>query len=68
MLDSNLTNAMHIQDTVIIPASSFYAPYWVLNLMLFGVFMAGLIIGIGSTYGWRQLYFRISMILSEISL
>ena len=52
-------------QTVIIPATSFYAPYWVLNLMLFATFIIGLIIGFGSVYGWKRLFFRIQMIFAE---
>jgi len=52
-------------QTFIIPATSFYSPYWVLNLMLFAMFLLGLIIGVGSVYGWKRLFFRIQMIFAE---
>lgn len=52
-------------QTVIIPATSFYSPYWVLNLMLFAMFLLGLIIGVGSVYGWKRLFFKIQMMVAE---
>ena len=52
-------------QTIIIPATSFYSPYWVLNLMLFAAFIIGLIIGFGSFYGWKRLFFKIQMIIAE---
>ena len=52
-------------QTVIIPATSFYSPYWVLNLMLFTAFLIGLFIGFGSFYGWKRLFFKIQMMIAE---
>jgi hypothetical protein len=47
------------QDVILVPAGSFYCPYWLLNVMLFSCFILGAIIGIGSVYGWKKLYLRI---------
>ncbi|WOF15998.1 hypothetical protein F1737_04410 [Methanoplanus sp. FWC-SCC4] len=52
-------------DLIVISANSFYCPYWFLNLSLFSVFLLGLIIGFGSVYGWKQLFFKLMTIFSH---
>jgi hypothetical protein len=46
-------------DCILIPAGSFFCPYWMLDLAIILIFWLGLIIGFGSAFGWKQLYFRI---------
>lgn len=54
------------QQTLLIPSDYFFCPYWVLNVALFGLFLLGFLIGIGSVYGWKQLFFRILTLLNQI--
>ena len=54
------------QNIVFIPAEYFYCPYWLLNIGGFLIFILGFIVGIGSIYGWRKLFFRILTLLNQI--
>jgi len=38
-----------------IPADSFYAPYWLVNVALIAIFA----IGVGTGYGWKNIWRRI---------
>lgn len=53
-------------DLITIPANYFYCPYWVLNVALFLIFVLGLIIGIGSIYGWKKLFLQIVTLVNRI--
>jgi hypothetical protein len=54
------------ENVLVISADYFYCPYWVLNIGGFLIFMLGLIVGIGSIYGWRKLFFRILTLVNQI--
>lgn len=72
MIDINpvALNAKLIQgvseNILVIPADYFYCPYWLLNIGGFLIFILGFIVGIGSIYGWRKLFFRILTLLNQI--
>jgi len=72
MIDINpvALNAKLIQgvseNILVIPADYFYCPYWLLNIGGFLIFILGFIVGIGSIYGWRKLFFKILTILNQI--
>ena len=72
MIDINpvALNAKLIQEVseniLVIPADYFYCPYWLLNIGGFLIFILGFIVGIGSIYGWRKLFFRILTLLNQI--
>lgn len=44
-----------IDPLVVIPATSFYAPYWMLDLMLLGAVIIGLAIGLLAAWGPAKL-------------
>jgi hypothetical protein len=54
------------EKVLIIPADYFYCPYWLLNIGGFFIFALGIIIGIGSIYGWKRLFFRILTLWNQI--
>ena len=72
MIDINpvALNAKLIQgvseNILVIPADYFYCPYWLLNIGGFLIFILGFIVGIGSIYGWRKLFFKILTLLNQI--
>jgi len=54
------------ENILVIPAEYFYCPYWLLNIGGFLIFILGFIVGIGSIYGWRKLFFKILTLLNQI--
>ena len=72
MIDINpvALNAKLIQgvseNILVIPADYFYCPYWLLNIGGFLIFILGFIVGIGSIYRWRKLFFKILTLLNQI--
>ena len=54
------------ENILVIHADYFYCPYWLLNIGGFLIFAIGIIIGIGSIYGWKKLFFKILTLLNQI--
>jgi hypothetical protein len=68
-MNMNLSQIVAIQeatqDVILVPAESFFCPYWMINTGGFLLFMAGIIIGVGSVYGWKKLFFRILILMNQ---
>jgi hypothetical protein len=54
------------EGVLVIPSDYFYCPYWFLNAGGILIFIIGLIIGFGSVYGWKKLFFRILVFANRI--
>ena len=46
-----------------IPSNYFYSPWWVLGVLLFVLFVGGMIFGMGSVIGWKEFVQKIRILV-----
>ncbi len=51
-----------------IPANYYFSPWWVLGLMLFGMFIVGMIYGMGAAIGWKVFVQKIRILVFSLQM
>jgi hypothetical protein len=51
-----------------IPANYYFSPWWVLGLMLFGMFIVGMIYGMGAVIGWKEFVQKIRILIFNLRM
>lgn len=51
-----------------IPADYYFSPWWVLGLMLFGMFIFGMVYGMGTVIGWMEFVQKIRVLIFNLQM
>lgn len=51
-----------------IPANYYFSPWWVLGTLLFGMFIVGMIWGMGVMIGWKEFVQKIRVLIFNLRI
>lgn len=51
-----------------IPADYYFSPWWVLGVMLFVMFVGGMVYGMGTVIGWKEFAQKIRLMIFSLRM